>query len=103
MPATMPTRPPPTQAAARGARSLAGQSLPPSVLLVPQGLQEPRVQLGQPAPQGQPVPQEQPVQQEQLGPLDQPEQPAPPDQRVQLEQLAPRAIREPPVPPDRPV
>src|ERR671931_907611 len=108
MPATTPTRPPPTQAAARGARSLAGQSLRPSVLQVPQGrlvildLPDPLERQGPPAPQGQPVPQEQPVQQEQLGPLDQLEQPAPPDQRVQPEQLAPRVIRELPVPPDRP-
>src|SRR5919197_5290506 len=108
MPATTPTRLPPTQAAVRGARSLAGQSLRPSALLVPQGrlvildLPDPLERQVLPAPQGQPVPQEQPVQQEQLGLLDQPEQPAPPDQRVQPEQLAPRVIRELPVPPDRP-
>src|ERR671930_493624 len=79
MPATTPTRPPPTQAAARGARSLAGQSLPQSALLVPLDLPDQQVRPEQqvlPAPQGQLVPQEQPVQQEQLGLLDQPEQPA---------------------------
>src|ERR671931_425560 len=78
MPATTPTRLPPTQAAVRGARSLAGQSLPPSALLVPQGR---LVILDLPDPL---------------------ERPAPPAQRVQLEQLAPRVIRELPVPPDRP-
>src|SRR5919108_659209 len=102
MPATTPTRLPPTQAAVRGARSLAGQSLPQSALLVPLDLPDQQEQQVPPAPRGQPVPQEQPVLQERLALLVRLEPPAPPVQRVQLEQLAPRVIREPPAPQDRP-
>ena len=77
-------RPPPTQAAAQAARSLAGQSLPPSVLLVPPGLQEPRVQLGQPAPRGQLEQREPRVIPEPLAPPDQQDRPDQPELPAQL-------------------
>src|SRR6059058_4268728 len=83
-PATTATRPPPTRAAARGARSLVGQSLPPSAL--PE-------QREPPAPQDQQVQQEQRERPDPPGQQVQPEQPARPDPPVLPVPLAPRAYR----------
>src|SRR2546428_450659 len=105
-PATTATHLRPTRAAARAARSLVGQSLPPLALLVPPVLPErpdPREPLEQPVPRVQLVlldqqerrePLGQQARQEQQVPLVQPEQQ---DPRAQLDRL------EQPVPPGRPV
>src|SRR2546426_6073736 len=91
-PATTATRPPPTRAAARAARSLVGQGLPPLALLVPPVLPErpdPREPLEQPVPRVQLVLLDQ---QERREPLGQPVPQAPSvsgcqDPQAQLDRL----------------
>src|SRR5438094_36549 len=107
-PATTATRPPPTRAAARGARSLVGQSLPPSALPEqpePPGPQDQQVQPEQrdrPDPPGQRVRPEQPARQALLVLPVRLEQPVSPVPRVPLEPREPPVIREPLAPLDRP-
>src|SRR5947208_2820152 len=103
-PATTATRPPPTRAAARGARSLVGQSLPPSAQLeqpAPQDQQVQQEQPDRPVPPGQQGRPEQPVRQALQVPPVRLEQPVLLEPRVPLERREPPVIREPLAPPDR--